>query len=148
MDKRLTEHFTLGELVASDLAARNGIDNSPSPAIEENLKRVANTLEAVRTIYNKPLTISSGYRCPEVNKLAGGSDTSAHMEGLAADINVPGVTPYELGKAILASGIPFDQMIFEYDSWVHIAIPAYGNKPRMDVRTKRKGTPYLSGWLK
>src|ERR1700741_1767714 len=148
MNKKLTEHFNLSELIASDYAARNGLDNTPTPAIEANLSKVAVTLEAVRAIYNKPLTVSSGYRSPEVNKGIGGAPDSAHMYGLAADINVPGMTPYDLGVAIMKSGIVFDQIIHEFGSWVHIAVPADGKKPRGSVLTIKKGTGYMNGWIK
>lgn len=117
----LTEHFTLEELVASQVAARRRIDNRPAPAVVENLRRVAGVLEQVRAAVGKPITISSGYRCPPLNTAVGGARESAHLQGLAADINVPGMAPKDLARAIIATGIQFDQLIYE-GTWVHIGL--------------------------
>jgi hypothetical protein len=119
----LTEHFTLEELVASQVAARRRIDNRPAPAVVENLRRVAGVLEQVRAAVGKPITISSGYRCPVLNTAVGGARDSAHLQGLAADINVSGMAPKDLACAIIAAGIQFDQLIYE-GTWVHIGLAA------------------------
>lgn len=147
-NKKLSPHFTLGELIVSDTAARKGIDNSPSALVESNLGLVAATLEAVRAINGKPLVVSSGYRCQALNTAVGGSDKSAHMYGLAADINVPGISPYDLGLAIMKAGIKFDQIIHEYGEWVHIAVAPPGAKPRGIVTSIKKGSGYVNGWIK
>ncbi len=117
----LSEHFTLEELVASQIAARRCIDNRPPPMIIENLRRVAGVLEQVRALVGRAVIVSSGYRSPALNAAAGGARDSAHLQGLAADITVSGMTPKELAKAIIKAGIEFDQLIYE-GTWVHIGL--------------------------
>jgi hypothetical protein len=120
---QLSEHFTLKELIESDTAARLGIDNTPPAYAVENLKRLCAVLEEVRHAVGKPIRISSGYRCLKVNHAVGSKDTSQHVKGCAADIKVKGVTVDELMKVIIGAGIKFDQLIREYQSWVHISVP-------------------------
>lgn len=140
---KLSEHFTLAELTFSETAARKGIDNTPTGETLDNLKLLAATLEHIRNIVGKPVNISSGYRSPAVNKAVGGSKTSAHMSGLAADINCAGVSPKALAHIIKASPIRYDQLILEYDRWVHIGVsPA---SPRFELLTIRNGTGYMKG---
>jgi len=129
---QLSEHFTLEELTASETAARNGLDNTPGPIAYQNLVRLANFLEEVKKVLGgKPVMINSAYRGPEVNAHVGGSKNSQHMVGCAADIKVPGMTPNEICKAIIASEIQYDQLIREFDSWTHISIPnEEGSTPR------------------
>jgi hypothetical protein len=120
----LSPNFTLEELTASETAARNGLDNTPGPIAYQNLVRLANFLEEVKKVLGgKPVMINSAYRGPEVNKHVGGSKNSQHMVGCAADIRVPGMTPNEVCKAIIASELQYDQLIREFDSWTHISIP-------------------------
>jgi hypothetical protein len=119
----LSEHFTIEELVASQIATRRRIDNRPAPAIVENLRRLAGVLEQVRALVGRPVTVSSGYRSPVLNAAAGGARDSAHMQGLAADITVAGLAPKELARAIVKAGIEFDQLIYE-GTWVHIGLAA------------------------
>jgi len=119
----LTKHFTLAELTVSQEAARRGISNEPDAEALENLKTLALTLEAVRELLGHPVLISSGYRSPKVNSAVGGSRTSAHMQGLAADFICPGFgSPREIVNAISNSQIRFDQLINEFGSWVHIGV--------------------------
>lgn len=118
----LSEHFTLEELTHSDLAARNGWDNSPGMLASSNLPRLAKLLEKIRKVVCKPITITSGYRSLTLNRALKSADTSQHILGCAADIKVQGMTPDELVKAIIQSDIQFDQMIREFDSWVHISV--------------------------
>lgn len=117
----LSPHFTLEELIASGLASRRGIDNIPSETIKSNLKRIADKLEEVRALVGKPLIVSSGYRCLELNKAVGSSDTSAHVKGLAADFTCPGMTSQALASLIHDSDIEFDQLIYE-GAWVHLGL--------------------------
>jgi len=120
----LTPHFTLDELTASETAARNGWDNSPNDAELENLKRLADFLEQVKVVLNgKPIMINSAFRSKKVNDAVGSRDTSQHRIGCAADIRVPGMTPDQVVKAVIASGIGYDQVIREFDRWTHISIP-------------------------
>jgi zinc D-Ala-D-Ala carboxypeptidase len=120
----LTPHFTLEELTASETAERNGWDNSPNDQELANLTRLADFLEQVKVVLNgKPIIISSGLRTKKVNDAVGSRDTSQHRLGCAADFRVPGMTPDQVVKAIIASGIGFDQVIREFDRWTHISIP-------------------------
>lgn len=121
---QLSKHFTLEELTFSDAAARHGIDNTPNEEIVENLKRLcALILEPVRDIVHKPVHVTSGYRCSVVNSLVGSKVTSQHTRGCAADIKVPGVAPDVLMKAIIGAGLPYEQVILEFQNWCHISVP-------------------------
>ena len=124
MPTRLTEHFTLEELVFSQIAARRGIDNTPTPTIIENLRTTAAVLERVRTLLgDKPIRVSSGYRCPALNAAVGGSVNSAHMQGLAVDFTCAGYgSVYEVASAIASSNLEFDQLIYEFGTWVHLGL--------------------------
>jgi hypothetical protein len=121
----LTPHFTLEELTASETAERNGWDNSPNDQELANLTRLADFLEQVKVVLNgKPIMISSGLRTKKVNDAVGSKDTSQHRIGCAADFRVPGMTPDQVVKAIVASGIGYDQVIREFDRWTHISVPS------------------------
>jgi zinc D-Ala-D-Ala carboxypeptidase len=120
----LTPHFSLEELTASETAERNGWDNSPNDQELANLTRLADFLEQVKVVLNgKPIMISSGLRTKKVNDAVGSRDTSQHRTGCAADFRVPGMTPDQVVKAIIASGISYDQVISEFGRWVHISVP-------------------------
>lgn len=129
---QLSEHFTLDEFVQSDTAIRLGIDNTPTPEALENLKRLSTMLEQVRGILGRSITINSGYRCPELNKAVKGQPSSQHQVGCAADIRVSLMTPDQVVKAIINSDVQYDQLIREFDSWVHISVPN-------DVNTTPRG---------
>jgi hypothetical protein len=120
----ITPNFTLDELTASESAERNGWDNTPTDAELENLKRLADMLEQVKVVLGgKPIMINSAFRSKKVNDAVGSKDTSQHRLGCAADLRVPGMTPDEVVRKIVASGISFDQVIREFDRWTHISVP-------------------------
>lgn len=123
---QLSEHFALDELIFSQYAIRNNIDNTPSPSVLGNLYVLADTLEQVRKLYNKPINISSGYRCPKLNKGIGGAKNSAHLLGLAADFTISGLSLKTIAKDIIASNINFEQLIFE-GTWLHLGLST--NRP-------------------
>lgn len=131
----LSKFFSLEELMHSDFAARKGIDNTPTPAIVENLKQTAQQADRVRAFLGCPVIVSSGYRSPKLNAAIGGSKTSSHMQGFALDIKVPNFgTPKQVFDALKESGIVFDQCILELPNapgggWVHIGFaPEYRNE--------------------
>lgn len=118
----LSEHFTLEELTASEVALRKGIDNTPTDDIVANLTELAGYLERVRTLLGVPMHVNSAYRSPKVNAAVGGSSTSAHMTGQAVDFVAHDFgTPQDIARAIEASDIQFDQLIYE-GNWVHFGI--------------------------
>lgn len=119
----ITPNFTLAELTASETAARRGWTNTPGPSELANLKRLADLLEQVRALLNKPVLVNSAYRSKQVNDAVGSKDTSQHRIGCAADIRVPGMTPDQVVRKIIASGIAFDQAIREFDAWTHLSVP-------------------------
>ncbi len=125
----ITPHFTLEELTTSETAGRNGWDNTPGEAEMANLKRLANLLEQVRALVNKPVMVNSAYRSKKVNDAVGSKDTSQHRLGCAADIRVPGMTPDQVCRAVIASGIAYDQIIREFDRWTHISVPNTESTP-------------------
>jgi len=142
----LSEHFTLEELTASETAARNGWDNSPNLNELSNLKRLAEFLEQVKSVVGgKSVMINSAFRSKLVNDAVGSKDSSQHRIGCAADIRVPGMTPDEVVKAVIAADIGYDQVIREFDRWTHISIPNNPeDKPRQQALIiDRSGTrPY------
>jgi hypothetical protein len=118
---QLSEHFTLEELTAT---SHREFDNTPKASELANLMRLAAMLEQVKTVLGgKPVMINSGFRSKQVNDSVGSKDTSQHRIGCAADIRVPGMTPNEVVKAIIASDIGYDQLIREFNSWTHISVP-------------------------
>jgi uncharacterized protein YcbK (DUF882 family) len=125
----LTEHFTLEELTHTD---HREFDNTPNTDELANLQRLALFLEEVKTVLEgRPIMVNSAFRCKQVNDAVGSKDTSQHRIGCAADIRVPGMTPDEVVKAIIASGIGYDQLIREFDRWTHISVPnVAGDHPR------------------
>lgn len=147
MPTHLSAHFTLDELIASQTAARQGIDNQPSSEIVTNLTRLAQTLEEVRNVLGgNSILISSGYRSPALNVAIGGSRTSVHVRGLAADFTCPKFGSFlETAKAIEASNILYDQLIYEYATWVHIGLAVDGATPRREELSIFRGTDYLPG---
>jgi hypothetical protein len=125
----LSEHFTLDELTHTD---HREFDNTPNESELANLKRLAAFLETVKSaVGGKPIIVNSAFRCKEVNDAVGSSDKSQHRLGCAADIRVPQMSPDEVVKAIIAAGLPFDQVIREFDRWTHVSIPNTADaKPR------------------
>jgi hypothetical protein len=121
---KLTEHFSLEELTFSEIAERNGWDNTPNDHELENLKRLAEFLEEVKqALGGKPIIVSSGFRSKQTNDGVGSRDSSQHRIGAAVDFRVPELTPNDVVKAVIASGLPYDQIIREFDRWTHISIP-------------------------
>lgn len=125
----LTDHFTLEELTHTD---HRTLDNTPNGDEIANLTRLAGFLEIVkRTLDGKPIMVNSAFRSKAVNDAVGSKDTSQHRVGCAADIRVPGMTPDQVVRAIIAAQLPFDQIIREFDAWTHISVPnSAGTFPR------------------
>lgn len=142
----ITEHFTLEEFTRSDKARILSIDNTPTPSVVANLRRLARFDELVRLELNgAAMVISSGYRCPALNRAVGGAGNSAHLDGLANDFIAPAFgTPMEICQKLDKSYLQFDQLIYERVGsavWVHLGIAAEGTKPRRQVLTiDGKGT--------
>jgi uncharacterized protein YcbK (DUF882 family) len=136
MTDKLTQHFSLPELTRTD----TGLDNTPSNAIVDNLYKLAMTLEGVRSAcYSMPVRISSGYRSAALNSTVGGSATSDHVNGLAADFTVDGLDLVDIMNAIIDAGIKFDQLILE-PSWVHIGV---GSRMRQQALYTRDRSNYF-----
>jgi len=129
---QLTPHFTLEELYASETADRHGIDNTPPQEVVDNLKLLAQALESIRELLGgRPIHVTSAYRSQEVNRLVGSKPTSDHTKGLAADFVCPAFgKPDDVVRAIVASSIPYKQVIREFDRWTHFAIPAKGEEAK------------------
>lgn len=133
----MTEHFNLNEFLRSDTATRYKIDNTPNKEQLENIEFVARQLEIIRSYYNKPMFISSGFRTKELNTLLKGSKTSQHMQGLAVDINLKSKNENKIFfnlvyKLIQENKIKIYQLIDEYNyKWVHIGFSQ--NNPKGQV---------------
>lgn len=140
-------HFTISELIKSDTAIKNRIWNGANREVEDNLiALVAAVLDPLREKYGKAIHVSSGYRCPAVNKSVCGSLTSQHMQGEAADIYVDAGAKgnFEIGKLIVQLG-NYDQVIFEnvgandlLPQWIHVSWKRQGYN-RHQIRKKVKG---------
>jgi zinc D-Ala-D-Ala carboxypeptidase len=117
----MTPNFTLFELTHTD---HREFDNTPNEAETANLQRLAEFLEQVKSaLGGKPIMVNSAFRSKQVNDAVGSKDTSQHRVGCAADIRVPGMTPDQVVRAILAANLPFDQIIREFDAWTHVSVP-------------------------
>ena len=135
----LTKHFTLEEMIFSEYAVRNRVDNDPTLEIIDALRDTCiKVIEPLRIAIGKPIKITSGYRSKELNKLIGGSKTSQHCFGQAVDIQVQGISTEDLFQKIIELKLPYDQIIQEFDSWVHCS---YRENPRGEKlrATKIKG---------
>ena len=134
----LSKHFTLEEFTRSQTAARHGIANDPKPEHIDNMKRLCRiVLEPIREAAERPIYISSGYRCTRLNELIGGSETSAHRFGRAADFVIPTMTPFEVCEMIRDLNLVYDQLIHEFGRWVHIAIAPAGSTDRIQNLTAK-----------
>ena len=137
---RLSKHFTLDEFIKSATATRLGIDNTPDEKVLNCIQAlVDNVLEPLRVHYGRPIIITSGYRCPKLNKAVGGSSTSQHAIGQAVDIRSVSDSRddnKELFDMIREMKLPFDQLIneFGYD-WVHVS---FGPRNRRQVLKAEK----------
>jgi zinc D-Ala-D-Ala carboxypeptidase len=136
----LTENFTLEEMCKSAYAIRQGIDNTPNEEQKENLRLLCiNILQLLRNSIGIPVHIDSGFRNFEVNAAIGGAKTSQHTEGKAADITTAYYEPRKLADIIVKLGISFDQLILEFDEWVHISYNKDGNRNELLYATKIGG---------
>jgi hypothetical protein len=136
----LSEHFTLAELTVTD---HRSLDNTPNAGEIENLRRLAAFLELIKDrLGGRAVMVNSAYRSAAVNAAVGSSDKSQHRLGCAADIRVPGMTPDAVVKAVLASGLAYDQIIREFDAWTHISIPSFPTLPprKMALIIDKAGT--------
>lgn len=145
----LSTHFSLDEMIASDTALRQGINNAPGEFEIDNLRRLCvQVLEPLRAAIGQPIKITSGYRCGLLNTLVGGSRTSDHCFGRAADIQAAGTSPLSLAKAIEALDLPVHQVIHEFGAWVHVSVPPAGGIAKREYLTAFKAdraTQYLRG---
>lgn len=126
----LSLHFTLEELVAHP---HRGIDNTPTEANVVNLRLLCGQILDPSWTLLGPLHVTSGYRCPELNRLVGGQVRSQHLDGLAADVTPRRKSIAVAAELLLASEIPFDQLIVEYGSWLHLSRARPGRQPRREA---------------
>ena len=127
------KYFTITELSKSSTATQKRIDNTPNPSIIKNLESlVENILDPLREKFGKPIIVNSGYRCPALNKAVGGSKTSHHMTGLAADITGGSVARNRILFSLIQElDLPFDQLIDEKNyKWIHVS---FSEKPRKQI---------------
>ena len=115
-------NFKISELIYSETAIKNNINNMPDiNSLDNLLNLIYYCLQPARELLNAPMTITSGFRNPLVNRLVGGINSSQHLYGQAADFIIKGMTPNQIISIIKTSKIEFDQLINEYDKWVHIS---------------------------
>lgn len=120
---KLSDNFSLEEFLVSQTAERNGIDMTPDDLVVENIQKLVDTcLQPLRIALGSVIYISSGYRPRILNTLIGGSITSAHMSGSAADFRAAKYTPLEVCAMAVKLELPFDQVINEFGRWVHLGI--------------------------
>ena len=140
---RLTDHFTLAELLDSDKAVIKGYTEQffPSQKVIQNLRMLCeNVLEPLREQAQKAVNVSSGYRCQRLNAFVGGSFTSQHMMGQAADLRVAGLTIPQTIDLIRELDLPFDQIISEFGRWVHVSYSARDRRQVMIASKNRYNT--------
>jgi zinc D-Ala-D-Ala carboxypeptidase len=151
----LTKNFTLAEMTKSETALRHDMDNTPGEQEIAALKLLAEkVLQPVRDHFGKGVKVNSGFRHPEVNAKVGGSKTSDHCRGQAADIEIPGIPNAELAEWI-KDNLEFRQLILEFytpgipdSGWVHVSYVAEDNKKQVLTATKQNGkTVYLQGLI-
>lgn len=149
----LSEHFSLKELTVSDTATRLGLSNVPDDVAIASLTILCErVLEPVRNHFGKPVKVNSGYRAPDVNAAVGGSKTSDHCRGQAADIEINGVANADLAQWI-ADNLSFTQVILEFytqgipdSGWVHVSYAPTDLKKQQLTAVKKDGkTVYLNG---
>lgn len=136
----MTPHFTLAELTVTD---HRSFDNTPNAGEIQNLRRLALFLELVKTqLGGRPVMVNSAFRSKAVNDAVGSTDKSQHRLGCAADIRVPGMTPDEVVRSVMTAGLPYDQIIREFDAWTHISIPSFPSLPprKMALIIDKAGT--------
>ncbi len=145
---KLTNNFSLQELLKSQTALRKGIDNKPAnPGVITNLQVLCEkVLQPVRDHFGKPVVINSGYRSPKLNKAIGGSNKSQHTKGEAADIEIPGLSNKELAEYI-EDNLPFDQLILEFyngvdpnSGWVHVSYVNDSDNRKQTLTINKNGT--------
>lgn len=127
------KYFTMSELTSSPTARRKGIDNTPNGVQRAALTAlVTNILDPLREAYGKPIVVTSGFRCPRLNRAVGGVAKSQHMKGEAADIRTLSDRPSDNRKLfdlIIKLGLPYDQCIDEYGyNWIHVSYTSHGNR--------------------
>ena len=152
---KLTDNFSLAEMTKSDTALRLDMDNTPGPEEIDNMTRLCEcVLQPVRNHFGKGVKVNSGFRHPNVNAKVGGSKTSDHCKGMAADIEIPGVANADLAKWIV-DNLEFRQVILEFytpgvpdSGWVHVSYNPGDNKKQVLTATKKEGkTVYLNGLI-
>jgi hypothetical protein len=143
---RLSANFTLEEFLVSQTAERHGIDMTPPPQVVSNLQKLCEVcLQPLRAAVQRPIFISSGYRSPDLNSLIGGSKTSAHMAGNAADFRVAGMTPFQTCELIVEMGLPYDQVIHEFGRWVHLGVADILRGEELTAYRKDDKVRYIHG---
>lgn len=129
---QLSEHFVLAEFLVSETAARRGIANEPTPEIIDNLRRLCQlVLEPLRVKLVRPVVITSGYRSLALNRAVGGSPTSHHTQGRAADLIVPGMSPLAVCQAANQLKLPCGQIIHEFGRWAHLSVAASNERTQL-----------------
>lgn len=125
-------NFKISELIHSDFAVKNNINNMPDINSLDNLfELICYCLQPIRDKIKKPMIITSGYRDNQVNRLCGGVSNSQHTKGQAADFIINGMKPAEIVNFIKNNGFEFDQLINEYDKWVHISYSKGKNRKQV-----------------
>lgn len=152
---KLSKNFTLVEMTRSEAATRGGFDNTPPPDAVENLRALCTqVLQPLRDAMGRPMRVNSAYRGPDANRAVGGSTSSQHMTGEAADIEFDGFDNTALAQKIVDMKLPFDQLIAEFvdpavpgSGWVHVSHKRGGPQRGQVLRAVRQGgrTKYLTG---
>lgn len=143
---QLTENFSLAEMIKSETALRHGLDNNPGETEINNLRTLCEQiLQPVRTAYQRGVKVNSGYRAPDVNAAVGGSRTSDHCKGQAADIEIPGIPNADLAQYI-ADNFEFTQLILEFytpgvpdSGWVHVSYDPNNLKKQVLTAMRENG---------
>ena len=137
---RLTAHFTVDELCRSQWALRHGVSNEAGPLEQARLEQLCiRILEPLRSHLTRPINVSSGYRCPEVNAAIGGAQDSQHLLGEAADFTVQDFSNIEVCDTIVKLALPFDQLIWEFGEWGWVHVSHGPRNRRQILQAARSG---------
>lgn len=137
----MSKNFTLQEMVASDTARKKGIDNTPSFEVVSHLDELCNNLlQPLRDAWGSSIQVTSGYRCPKLNQVVGGSSTSAHLLGYASDLQIPDMKKFDEFVQFVVSWLkdkPFDQCLIEKSGktrWLHLGYKNAKGEQRKQIK--------------
>lgn len=131
MSLNLTPHFTLHEFMRSTTGERFNIENRASANEVMRLVKLAEYMERVRNLFDRPVIVTSAFRSQEINRRVGGVVNSCHVQGYAIDFKISGISTANVCKAIVENNFKYHQLIDEFSQWVHLSINPAGRQQNL-----------------